>query len=180
MSCLLIRIAPPIATAFVAIFGMALVASADPQITIDPPVGDCSARPTVHGTGFPPNTPLELDVGLPDPSATQRSQLAVDVRFQSDAAGSFDVRASEEFGRSCLRNTIVKVVIGPDRFPDGHRADIAPVYTMFNVPSAPATGSGIKESGPGSVWIVGAAVAMLGFSVIVAWIVAGRRREEVV
>jgi hypothetical protein len=167
------------ATVLVALAGTALVAAEGPQIKVDPRAGDCSSRPTVHGTGFPPNTPLELDVGLPDPSPSGGLELAVDVEFQSDAAGSFDVKASEEFGRSCLRNSVVKIAIAPDRFPDGHRADIAPVYAIFNAPGAPATGSGINASGPSPEWIVAAALSMLAFSVLVAWIAAGQPRPEV-
>lgn len=113
--------------------------SEGPQIVLEPSAGNCDLRPIVHGTGFPPDTPLELLVGSTAP--TPLGQLAADVEFMSDSAGSFDVPTSDEFGHACLRNPTVGIVIGAGRFPDGHRADIELTRVVFNGPAAPATGA---------------------------------------
>jgi len=169
------RIALPLSALLAALASATFVTAAGPQITVDPPTGDCSIRPTVHGTGFPPNTPLELDEAGPDLASGHPSQAAVDVEFYSDASGSFQVQASTEFDFYCSRNRVVKIMIGPDRFPDGHRADIASVIAWFNGPTVASTGSGARPSGPGSRWMVPAGSALLLLSAASVWLATRQR-----
>ena len=170
-----------VTAAFVALVTASSVAAEGPHLTIDPPSGDCSLRPIVRGASFPPNTPLELLVGnLPPPGlpdAQPYVQLAVDVQFQSDPSGNFEVKASDQFGRQCLRNPVVRVVIGGGRFPDGHRADLASVSLTFNAPSAPSVGSGVRSSSHPVSTLTGLVLVLLSAALLV--LAKGRHRANV-
>lgn len=65
-------------------------AAAEATLTLDPPAGPCNGTTTATGTGFAPNSPVELSLGTTAGDANEGTLAVATV----DASGSFVVQFS--------------------------------------------------------------------------------------
>jgi len=169
-------------------------APAGPQITLTPDHGDCDSRVSLQGSGFPPNTPVELvlgplfslpgsgggDIGVPLALSTSADgTLNVDLVSVASSDGDRPLRSVPSgralFTAACRRESRLLVMIGASRDASGGRAAFVPATAVFRGTGtvAPATGSaGPQHADSHAAWFYAASAVLLLIAVgALAWVV---------
>jgi len=161
-----------------------------PQITLTPDHGDCAGPVALKGSGFPPNTPIELvlgplfslpgsgggDIGVPFVVPTSADGTLTLDRV-SVAPSDFEPPpipvpgGASLFSAACRRNARLLVTIGASPDAPGGRTAFAPATAVFRggdaasgqaPATAPAAGSaGPQHSDSHAVWFYAASAVLL-------------------
>ena len=167
-------------------------APSGPQIKLTPYHGDCDSPVSLDGSGFPPNTPVELVLGplfsLPGsggggavllaPTTSADGQISFDLTSETRVPVPIGVPGTPLFTLQCRAFPRLLVTIGASRDASGGRATFAPASAVFredvaHSAAAPGVGSaGPQHSDSHAVWFYAASAVLLLIAVgALAWVV---------
>src|SRR6185437_6041793 len=173
-------------------------APAGPQITLTPDHGDCDSPVSLQGSGFPPNTPVELVLGplfslpgsggggvaLPAGTTSADGQLSFDMMNETWISVPSGVPDTPLFTVQCRAFPRLLVNIGATRDTPGGRDAFPPAKAVFRAnaarsdvrpaaAAAPAVGSaGEHRSNSHAAWFYAASAVLLLIAVgALAWVV---------